>query len=630
MPCGIFLFFFLLGGISICWAESPSPFVPLAPIMRLEEIKPGMVGEARTVLYESRIVKFPVTILSVVPRKGIPKALILIKAKGPLIRQTGGIAAGMSGSPVYVNGKLIGAIGYGWDFSDHTLGLVTPIEEMAQIWNYRENLPSFSPAKEIKEEPAREESEDEMGLSAEGASQNLALRSVLQVDGLSRRASDQLARSLNAAVVMSGNETGGDSPVEYQAKLEPGSAVSVLLAWGDVSVGAIGTLTAVDKNGRFVAFAHSFLNRGEVAYPLAKASVHQVVPSLEAPFKLGTPGPIIGMVTEDRPQGIGGRIGRFPPAVNISLEFTDADAKTTQLKRFQVVQDPFLISQIVPSALVGMMDDLWGRVGQGTAKTSMQIEGGGFLKGWTRTNFFFSDKDIGTDSLKECTDLLNLLVLNQFQEIRPLGIHFKVEMTQEPRILYIEGVRVDDKKTYAPGDIVSVDVTLRPYRKPSFTKTFTLKIPDKASGMAEILVRGGGIAEPGQESLVEGWKAITSFPALLKELSAQEANNEVILELNAASAFPAIPVAGGTPTAGVSGAKGKNVSQTAAVNAPVASDLMNPKLKSEEKEQKMREGTLRVFSTNYYVEGLLRKVINLKLDVTPVAALENLPVTVNE
>lgn len=110
--------------------SAASTFSPSVSVLGVESLRPGMKGYALTVVSGRNIVRFPVEIVSVIPGKGIPRHLIMIKASGSVIEKTGGIAAGMSGSPVYVNGKLIGAIGYGWNFSEHTLGLVTPL----RIW----------------------------------------------------------------------------------------------------------------------------------------------------------------------------------------------------------------------------------------------------------------------------------------------------------------------------------------------------------------------------------------------------------------------------------------------------------------------------------------------------------------
>jgi SpoIVB peptidase S55. len=111
-----------------------------------------MKAEVRTVVSGTKIISFPVKILGIVPRKETPRNLILIQGEGPLM-ETVGIAQGMSGSPVYVGGKLVGAIGYGWPFSDKRLGLVTPIEDMVKIFDWRDKIPSFSPAPKISNEP---------------------------------------------------------------------------------------------------------------------------------------------------------------------------------------------------------------------------------------------------------------------------------------------------------------------------------------------------------------------------------------------------------------------------------------------------------------------------------------------
>ena len=123
-----------------------SVFNPSVSVLEARALRAGMKGYALTVVSGREIVRFPVEIVSVIPGKGIPRHLIMIKASGPVIEKTGGIAAGMSGSPVYINGKLIGAIGYGWNFSEHTLGLVTPFEDMASVWNWPEKPVSIPPA----------------------------------------------------------------------------------------------------------------------------------------------------------------------------------------------------------------------------------------------------------------------------------------------------------------------------------------------------------------------------------------------------------------------------------------------------------------------------------------------------
>lgn len=616
---------------------SPPAFDAGIPTLPITLVKPGMKGIARTVFQGREIVSFPLEILSVIERKGTPRHLILVRASGPLMERTGGIAAGMSGSPVFVEGKLVGAIGYGWDFSDHRIGLVTPIEDMASVWDWPERLPPFSrplpqgltlftsedkvpeenasPNPGEKEPDENENNNDVDSMEEENSDRqdtslsfpfgakdpillevtreetNVNVNRILReraapllVDGLSPRAAKSLETDLGTRILAMGTGSGGsDLPVEYDAHMTPGDAIGVLLAWGDITIGATGTLTAVGKDGRFLGFAHPFLNRGAVVFPVTKAWVHDVIPSLESPFKLGSPQAIIGTVTQDRPQAIGGRIGYFAPSVSFTVTVRNQETKKSVIKRFHVVDDPFLVAKIAPAAMLGIVDDEWGRVGQGTAHVTVSISGGGLEKGWTRANMFFSPEDLARDTIKEFSDLVDIFSTNEFLEVKPLGFRIDVELTQAPRVLFIEDVEIDPKEA-APGSDVTITVKLRPYRRNPLTKTFTLRVPEGAQGTCDVLVRGGGIAEPEQESILQGWRSIAAFEELLSELNAKESNNELVVEL------------------------------LAKVEEP-SQDKMEeeePKLLSEIKARRMKEGTLRLFKSNYYVEGLMRRVLHVR------------------
>ncbi len=147
----------------VCTAVEGSPLVPAMPVLPINEVRPGMKGEVHTVVKGTEVISFPAEVLSVVPQSDHPKQLILIRTSGPLVERIGGIAAGMSGSPFFINGKLVGAIGYGWEFSDHRLGLVTPIEEMASVLDWPEVVPPFGPPLPPQKKRLPEESISEVG-----------------------------------------------------------------------------------------------------------------------------------------------------------------------------------------------------------------------------------------------------------------------------------------------------------------------------------------------------------------------------------------------------------------------------------------------------------------------------------
>lgn len=590
------------------------PFVPKDPILPLAKIVPGMKAEVRTVISGTKIISFPVKILGIVPRKETPRNLILIQGEGPLM-ETVGIAQGMSGSPVYVAGKLVGAIGYGWPFSDKRLGLVTPIEEMVKIFDWRDKVPSFSPAPKISNEPispdvpkqpapsvspdqktvSPDEKEkmpiEEISAEVAAALQQeplVPLASPLMTSGISQRMSEKMGAVLGRPVL----SLGGIAPLgsaSASGKLAPGASIGGALVWGDVTVGAIGTLTAIGKDGRFLGFGHPFTERGAVAFPLMESNVVHVIPGLEMAFKLGYLGNIVGIVTQDRPQGIAGQLGQLAPASSCTLRFNDVDAKKTTVRRFQMMQDPFLLSQISSLAITGSIEDIWGRKGQGTARITTRFSGPGLpAGGWARTNMFYSEKDLTNEVLKEFTLLSGLMALNPFQEIRPFGMEIDVEITENPRILYVQQIEIPKKSFYKPGEKLEVTVIFRGWRKQPFSKKFELTIPSQMMGMGEVLVRGGGIDEEQSGALNMGWRAISTLPELLGELDAKETNDQIVIEIRGQEELPQ---------------KGKK--------GPSPEDVMEDKLQAQLRLEKLKNGSMRVVRTNYYVYGLLRKLVQI-------------------
>ena len=621
-------------------------FVPNVPIMPLKQLKPGMMGMAYTVIQGKEITSFKVTVIGVIPRKTSPKNLILFRIEDKKVVDNGGVAAGMSGSPIYVNGKLIGAIGYSWSFSERSLGLATPIEEMTKAFSWPEKLPSIAPSAPIPSEPVSPDkpvsqdvkSEDaKIEVSADAAESDkesstdvkvsedakvseekivtiseeslkrkplkldelmdrkfTPLAMPLLVDGVSPRVTSMLEKKLGQTLIPLGASGNSSANSNLKKTLKPGAAMGVALAWGDFQMGGIGTLSAVDKQGNFLAFAHPMMNYGAVAYPLTDAEIVKIIPSSEHSFKLGYMGDIIGIVTQDRPEAIAGHMGKLAAASSYTVRFNDVDTKRSSVKRFQTVADPFIGPSLGSLGILGIIDDQWGRSGEGTAMIKYRFSGGNLRNGWERSNIFFSDKDIISSLVKEFDDLAKIFSLNQFQEIRPFGVDVSVEMTRDPRVVFIEKmVIVDKKEFYKPGEKVTVELTLRPWRKRPKVQRVTLNVPKKAAGFCEITVRGGGIEEPDSESLAAGLRSITNLKDLLKEMSVKESNNQIIVSLDGPQ----------------DKLKGKDPRAMAAMSPE---DFLDDRLMSEILKERFDEGSMRIIDTNYYVEGVLRKFIKVK------------------
>ena len=681
-------------------ARAEERFVPKEPVMPLSQIRPGMLGYAKTVLQGTKITPFKVKIVGVVPSKSKPRNLIMIEVLDKYIRENGGIAAGMSGSPVYVDGRLIGAIGYSWSFADGSMGLVTPVEEMLKAMEWRQKLPRFDvpplpPDEAGKKDaenaaasgdkaPGREAASADKIISAdkaasgdkaapggETASGDAALsgdktisegatsedkeilsgdvkidfdeeasgsgapreKMTLASDGVSARYAARLGKKLGVSIIPLGSEPVGSSPVDLRWRPEPGAAVGAAIAWGDVVVGGVGTLTAVSKDGRFIAFAHPMFNRGGVSYALTQASILRTVPSIESSFKLGYLGKIAGVVTQDRPEAIGGRLGQLAAASSYTVNFHDVDERKKETKRFQTVADPFIGPEIGSAGILGLVDDLWARKGAGTALVAYTVSGGNMKPSWTRRNIFYSPKDAVKAMQKEIESLGKVISRNPFREINPYGVTVDVEMTKTPRVVYIDKIEIEDEKEeYSPGDKVKAVVTFRPWRKAPVKKTFELRVPENAVSFCEVTARGGGIEEPEEEPLITGIRAITTFKEFVTELSAKETNNQIIVEiggpekdslekkkphkstdkdkekLSESSAVKEEDSENKKPEAG----RDKKENKKKGKDSFTPADMMEERFVSEINAERIKNREMVVADTNYYVEGVLRTFIKVK------------------
>lgn len=302
-------------------------------------------------------------------------------------------------------------------------------------------------------------------------------------------------------------------------------------------------------------------------------------------------------MTQDRAAGIGGRTDFFTPSVSAALAFTDADQGGLRtVRNFRVVPDAFLGGRLLQGVFSGLMDDIWRRRGQGTMTVNLRIDGRGVDRGWARKNVFFSEDDVSSAALREAARIWDLFLLQPFADGMPIGFRLEVEATEEPRVLFIEDVNVSSDAQ--PGDTLNVGVTLRPWRKRPVHKSFTLTVPKEASGTCELLVRGGGINSLPQLALEGGWKSIDSLDRMLTEVGAMDANNELVLEL---LCDPNV----------IKAAKDGPRSDD---RRGGSSDLLPEEREflSETKARRIREGTLRISRSDYFVDGMMKRLITVK------------------
>ncbi len=486
------------------------------PSYPLNALEPGQTGYGLTAGPGNLLEPFEVVVLGVQHDAGLGFPLVLVRASGEVIEAAGGVAAGMSGSPVYLPHRgedaLLGAVSYVFPNSDHSLALVTPIEVM------RGELEPEASWPEDDLEPAT--------LAALGPYEGV--RSPLLMTGLSERAAARLAplfasSGLEPFPVQLGGVGGFD---EAGYRLEPGSAVSVQLVRGDVTIAVIGTVTSLERGGRVLAFGHPILGEGSVSFALAPAMVTALVSSTVMPFKLANSGQtVLGAVTEDRPAAVAGRLGATPELLGVSLTLNGPGGSLS--KRFEVTQDERYYAPLVAAATLQLLDEALQGVGAGTSEVAWEItlEDGAVVRSLEQIS---DPDDLAAVSAALVGAPLQLLAENVFQA--PEVSRVAVNLSYSPEERYAELVKVVlEEKELEPGQGVIARVRLQPYRGEPTVRTLNLGLPPGLGGEVELRF-WGGLTPPEDEEGERRDPGILSFGELLTAMRNQVQSSELVVE----------------------------------------------------------------------------------------------------
>ena len=543
----------------------------------LEQVRPGLRGYGLTVVEGTRIDRFDVEILGVVRGVGLVGDLVLVRVSGPAVSPFGGIAAGMSGSPVYVNGQLLGALGFSFEYSDHSIGFVTPIQDMLRVLE-RVGVPTAraeAPFQRVALAPNLEVAGRLKASSPAGTAVMVPVATPVMVGGLGPRTQRLVEQWLSRYGVMwvpaAGAAGGSEALPSEPPPLQPGSALAVGLARGDIELTAIGTVTYVDGD-RFVAFGHPFLQKGSVEFFAGPAYIFRTVSRLTVPFKIGASLAPTGVLAEDRRAGVAGRVGVKPNPVRVQVEVQDLSSGRQRSLQVEVVRDDTLTVPLIAITALEALDRGLDRIGPGTARVIYRIRGAQ-LSGsgaYSRDNVYYSRLDISARLLGDFLDTLQALVYNRFRDISLTDVQLTVQVEQARRTATIVRARALQDRVQ-PGGSVGIEVQLQPYRGSPETRVLTLQIPENvAPGTVTVTVRGGSeqavSISPELESLLNGeapktppedqqveppegtQEPPTSLEKLLEMLDEREKNNQIVAEF-----YPGIADHPRTPPSSASG-----------------------------------------------------------------------------
>lgn len=550
-----FLLIFFLAGIFLF-----NGVLSAAPeILTADQLQTGMHGIAKTVVKGTAIEEFDVEIVGVL-ENGPGNQMILARASGPVIERTGGVLHGMSGSPVYVNGKLIGALAGGWSDLDMRFFYIQPIAEMLKIWdmpdvkNHKkipqvditaktEQNPKESLQKAADEMPEKDENQqptadvkEEMSHSLLGGDPTL-LATPLIAEGFTEASFNMLRERLEPFGIVPYAGLGASSADGApQEALEPGSALGVALVLGDFTLGATGTVTAVDGD-KILAFGHPFYRRGNVSYFLTEAEVLTSEYGNTTGRKIAQLGNVVGLINQDRSTGIGGVVGRYPSVVPLQVQVKDKQLEKEHQYHAQIAYDEELVAPLAATMVYNAIDRNMDRTGASTMKVEFEILANGVQDGVIkRDNMYYHTQDTGQMAVGELLQALALLASNTSEEIDIFGIKAVVEVDETRQTASIIDVK-PSKTTVRPGETILLSVKLKPYRAQEVTVDVPFTVPkSQQSGTVMLEVRGGGLVPLTQLMMQQQGIDLSAeedkmkpFADKVKEFLDTNKNNEIVV-----------------------------------------------------------------------------------------------------
>ncbi len=493
----------------------------------INDIHSGMKGVGKTVFEGTKIEEFGVEVIDIIHGSGITYPYILVKLSGDRIENNGGISAGMSGSPVYFNGKLAGAISHAWELSEHNLCLITPIDIMLTLLDYigegNQNV-SFNPI-----------------VNNEKKNINFHyIQSPLIINGFYGRADSLIKEKLKKYGITVIQNISGYHDIKPELeigteikKVQPGSAIGVQLSTGDINIMGIGTATYC-QDKYVLALGHPFMHRGDVSYLLTSVYIYHSFPSIVMPFKIGSPFLLLGEVIQDRNAGILARLNKFPSIVSCKISVSDLDRNLENNAGVKVVPEKEIVESVVPALLIQTVDNTINRIGQGTGDIKLGFRNADSGDVLNYNNIFYSENDIAVEISRDLNNIFDLLYYNFYEKIDLNEIVINVSIKKHINKAHIKKVILNTENHF-PGDEVEAEIIVTPFRQPDEKRTVQIKLPENiAPGNAVLTVRGGlskeiigeqSISQEEERYLLNGWDEIE------KHLKEKEKNNQIIVEI---------------------------------------------------------------------------------------------------
>jgi hypothetical protein len=464
----------------------------------LASVRPGMTGTGRTVFEGTRIDEFSVEILGVLENALGPKHSVILArlAGGPLAKT--GVIAGMSGSPVFIDGKLLGAVAYSFPFGKEPIAGITPIGDMItatstaapRAASTRFRLPSANAVAfpldrdsfiAALARPMQTVTMDGASAPAGLAGGTLSpLALPLVFSGFDRPTFDwaqSLFSSLGFVPMMGGASGGTTAAVANLPDLAPGGPIGVSLIEGDLDLSVTGTVTYIDGE-RVYAFGHPFYNLGPTQFPMKKAYVYSVYPSVQQSWKIAAALDPVGTVEQDRTTAIAGRMGKAPRMIPVDIELASSrgDARAFH---YRIVEDELFSPALAYVSLLSVLQGNERAFGTASVRVDARLDLAGGRS--IRVDDLFAAAQPSMQAAGLVAAPLAFLMGNDFQKVTVERLDVKVSSFEINKSASLERAWVERTGALRPGATIPVKVALRTYRGEARVLTLPLTIPPSAA-----------------------------------------------------------------------------------------------------------------------------------------------------
>ncbi|MGI8908613.1 MAG: SpoIVB peptidase S55 domain-containing protein [Candidatus Sumerlaeaceae bacterium] len=571
----------VVGEVATTNTEADNLEFDTATMMAVEDIRPGMKGYGLSVFSGIRPEKFEATVVGVRHRVYPDMDIILCQLNHPILTDMG-VIAGMSGSPVYMDEKMIGAVAYGWTESKEALAGVTPIASMLKVLKSTPTEPltdkdeddgatyrAYNGYMQMRRDLAWAIGNDTPYLRANRAStlkfrgtefpdtvrqqfglpdefEMRPLTAPIFVSGASPKTLDllrnvfqgldiQAPNSMLPVTTWSPSAPAQNSPGGPVADLKAlsqefaeGYGLAVPFVEGDMNMSGVGTVT-YRKGNRLVAFGHPMFEYGNVRFPMAPARINAIVRNLSRPFKVGEPLGQIGMVRQDRQPAIGCLFGQTADMFSIRASVEDPRYRGKREFNYRVWND----REMGPSlAMVTLMESMVAASRSGDDAVALFNYALSFDDGtsFTKEDYVADQYGGGSAAVGAASDV-GVMMTNPYRRVKMKSLDFNVKLADR----YLQGQLLAgmlDKAIYRPGDQVAVEWEVQPYRKPAERMQYSFRLPDNlADGEYDLLVTDAGQRESIEGRRNPGGDRVFDYESLVRLLGRNFPRNKVYVTL---------------------------------------------------------------------------------------------------